>query len=98
MKLGDGVIAKGTIRRTRDYVPRGRDKAYWVPVIWKTPKKGLFIGHRLLSNGEIEHGSYDDGAIYHPKEHFKVGLVVFDERKNPVYVPLDMLEEIKEPQ
>ena len=92
MKLGDRVVAKGTIRRTGTYIPNGRDKAFWVPVIWKAPRKGLFIGYRFLSNGEIQPGSYDEGAIYHSKEHFKVALVVFNERINPIYVLLDMLE------
>jgi hypothetical protein len=91
VRLGDKVTAKGTIRRTGDYVPHGRDRAYWVPVVWKEPRTGVFIGWRNLSNGEIEHASYDEGAIYHPKEHFKVALVVFSERTNPQYVTLDTI-------
>jgi len=94
MKLGDVVMCQGTIRRTSDYIPHGRDKAYWVPVIWKDPRKGVFIGYRNLSNGEIEAASYDEGPVYYPKEHFKVGLVVFSERTNPIYVPMNMLHDI----
>lgn len=93
MKLGDKVIAQGTIRRTGDYIPNGRDKAYWVPNIWKEPKTGIFIGWRVLSNGEIESGSYDEAAVYHPKEHFKVALVVFNEKENPKYVPMNLLHD-----
>lgn len=94
MKLGDKVIALGTIRRTGTYIPNGRDKAFWVPVVWKAPRPGIFIGWRWLSNGEIEAGSYDEGPVYHSKERFKVALVIFNERQNPLYVPLDKLEDI----
>jgi hypothetical protein len=91
MKLGDIIIAQGTIRRTGDYIQYGRNKAYWVPVIWKEPREGMFIGWRYLSNGEISSPSYDEGAIYYPKHHFKVALVVFNERENPKYIPQDMI-------
>jgi hypothetical protein len=94
MKFGDIVVAQGTIRRTGDYVPHGRDKVYWVPNIWKEPRKGILIGWRTLSNGEVEFGSYDEGKIYHPKEYIKVALVVFDEKTNPKYVPLNLLHEV----
>ena len=59
MRMGALVLAKGTLRRTGTYIPHGRDKAFWVPSIWKAPRKGMFIGYRYLSNGEIEH-NYDD--------------------------------------
>ena len=94
MQFGSRVVVQGTLRRTGDYIPNGRDKVYWVPVIWENQKTGLLIGWRTLSNGEVAAGSYDEGAVYYPKEHFKVGLVVFDERTNPVYVPMDLLHDV----
>ena len=94
MQFGSYVVAQGTLRRTGDYIPNGRDKVYWVPVIWSTPKTGLLIGWRTLSNGEVSAGSYDEGATYHPKEYFKVGLVVFNEHTNPFYVPLNLLHDV----
>lgn len=95
MKFGDKVIARGSLRRTEDYVPHGMNRAYWVPVVWKTPQSGILIGWRHLSDGEVD-VSYDEGSQYYPKKHFKVGLVVFNERQNPRYIPMNMLHDVGE--
>lgn len=92
LELGSRIIVRGTLRRTGDYVPNGRNRAYWVPVGWPEEREGLFIGWRYLTDGEVEGPcSYDEGAIYHPKERFKVALVVFNARQNPLYVPLGLI-------
>jgi hypothetical protein len=96
MKIGDKVICQGTLRRSRDYVRSGRDRAYWLPVVWKNQREGMFIGYRHLSNGEIER-NYDEGHIYYPKDIIKVGLVVFNERENPKYIPMNMLHAKDQP-
>lgn len=49
------------------------------------PQRGIVIGQRTLSNGE-NHYLGDDGIQYRPKNYFKVYLISFDMRRNPVYV------------
>ncbi len=55
---------------------------------------GVIIGFRTLTNGE-NHSDYCGETYYCAKEHFKVALVVFNQFKNPVYVPLNSIKVMK---
>lgn len=55
-----------------------------------TPRSGILIGYRNLSNGTREWES-EVGYIYTPEEHFRAALVVFSDRENPVYAPISAL-------
>jgi len=99
MQFLDKVVAKGTLRRTETFVPQGRERGKirkeWVNRIWKEPKEGILIGWRWLSDGEVEYSYDDEPPIYYKKLHFKVALVLFNERENPKYVPINLLERIE---
>jgi hypothetical protein len=84
IKFGDTVVVGSVLRR---YKP-GNDHNQWMPLPIK-PREGLLIGWRTLSNGRVSWE--DDGAVYIPSEFFKAGLVVFNERSKPVFVPLSSL-------
>jgi hypothetical protein len=61
---------------------------------WKygTPREGLYIGKRTLSNGHVGYVGEDDDYVYTADEYFTAALVVFNEHTRPVLVPLDALE------
>ena len=56
--------------------------------------EGVIIGFRTLTNGINFNGDYGE-TYYEAKEHFKVAVVVFNQFKNPVYVPLESIEGLK---
>lgn len=61
---------------------------------WERSKKGgsgLFIGTRTLQNGDC-YWTGDD-YVFTPEEFFEAALVVPGPRLNPVYVPLDAIQE-----
>lgn len=93
MRLGDRVRASAILQRRSKYDGTGWGKDRF----WKSkpmaPRNGVFIGWRTLSNGHTNY-NIDEPADYTPKEYFRTALVVFSERENPVYVPLDALEAI----
>ena len=66
---------------------------YWFKLPFKT--EGVVIGFRTLTNGENHIGEYGE-TYYCAKEHFKVALIVFNQFKNPIYVPLNSIELINE--
>jgi hypothetical protein len=92
VKLGDKVTVSAVLHRRQEY--KG-DRKWGVHKYWDaweiTPRAGLYIGGRTLSNGQRW---YEDevGAVYEPETYFRAALVVFSEREKPVFVPLDQLE------
>lgn len=93
MKLGDTVIVSAILKRREGHhadAKRWGVRKYWDA--WPiTPRTGLYIGGRTLSNGQRW---YEDevGAVYEPETYFRAALVVFSTHEKPVLVPLDCLE------
>ena len=95
-KFGDRVRVTGILERkcrSKNVRPHGGDLyKYWqakpIPV-----KEGILIGYRTLPDGVREWVCDEEGYIFIPKEHYRVALVVFNERQNPVYVLLGDLRE-----
>lgn len=58
------------------------------------PRQGIYIGSRTLSDGNVRYDEYGIGEFYAEK-YYQAGLVVFNARENPVYVPLDAIEEMQ---
>ena len=81
----DKVMVKSKLRRACTVLPGCYNRKEWVIQRYKHPRGGVVIGWRTLSNGEAEYWS-DEPVTYRPKEHFKVLLVVMNEKQNPVYV------------
>lgn len=69
-------------------------KAFWLSSEIK-PRMGLCIGYRTIFNGDRWWEDEEVGYVFNPTEHFRVMLVVFDAHTNPVYVPLNTVEEIQ---
>jgi len=101
-KLGDVVIVRGKLVREETYYrvpvrncPNQVKKKYWkrmelsklnllnMQYGWYGP--GFYIGYRTLTDGET---TYTDtgGEKWTGKKSYQVGLVVLNERENPVYV------------
>jgi hypothetical protein len=68
---------------------KGYEK-YWEPTPI-TPRKGILIGYRNLSNG-VRDWESEVGYIYTPKKYLRAAVVVFSDRENPVYVPVSAME------
>ena len=71
---------------------------YGEDVFWECQvipgREGIYIGKRTLSNGiRVWEGAMEEFS-YSPSIYFGVALVVFSPRENPVYVPLDCLQEL----
>lgn len=61
--------------------------------------QGIFLGYRTLSNGSFSRGGADYGGEpadygYYAWGHFKVGLVAYSPKTNPVYVPIESLRQV----
>jgi hypothetical protein len=56
---------------------------------WKSKpipmKEGIVIGWRILCDGHVD-WEPEDGKSFTPVDHYRVALVIFNERQNPVYV------------
>ena len=87
MKYLDKVEITEKYKRQSRFEGRKHIK-YWQKVPFKST--GVVIGFRALTNGENYNGDFGE-TYYDAKEHFKVALVVFNQFKNPVYVPLDSI-------
>lgn len=93
MKLGDKVTVSAVLHRRQEHT---HDHKWGVRKFWDaweiTPRTGLYIGGRTLSNGRRW---YEDeaGAVYEPESYFRAALVVFSGREKPVLVPLDCMQE-----
>lgn len=57
-------------------------------------REGVIVGERVLANGEVIWGGWDELTTFHPKEYIKAYLVAFDMRRKPVYVLPEDLEEL----
>lgn len=83
LELGDKVVFNQQFRRKEEFNRRYYAREQ-VPLT-----DGIYIGYRNVSDGRI----YTNQSIpYSPTETYKVALVAYDKRKDPVYVPLDNLE------
>lgn len=89
LKFGDKVIAKATVTRQECFEGYSTCYRSWVRRPYRTPKEGMFIGFRTLANGDMEYSA--DGRTFHPTQYFRVALVVFDIKTNPVYVKFEDL-------
>jgi len=100
-KFGQKVKVLAKMVRYRNHENRknsyGREfsvKAkYWVKREI-TKVNGIFLGYRTLYNGYVDE-IIDEGLIFISESHFQVALVACSPNKNPVYVPLDSIEEIE---
>jgi hypothetical protein len=93
--FGARVRASATLRRRRR--SRGRswhDDKWWEERPLETPRDGLYIGKRTISDGYTEVEDTGEGVlyIYNPEQHYTAALVVFSERERPVLVPWSALE------
>lgn len=57
------------------------------------PVRGVYIGWRTYANGTIQY-EFEDGYSFSATEHFKIALIVTDERQNPVPVMFDEMVEL----
>lgn len=100
-QLGDLVRFSGWYERIKK---RGEGK-HWKRIesyMNKRPhwRKGLFLGYRTIFDGKtrFDIGEHDDGHYYFDVTgHKRAALVCFSERRNPLYVPLDLIEGISRP-
>ena len=101
LQLGDLVRFCGWYERIKK---RNRSK-YWkrIEVFMNNRpewRNGLFLGYRTIFDGKtrFDMGEYDDGHYYFDSTgHKRAGLICYSERRNPVYVPLDLIEGISRP-
>lgn len=97
LKFGERVRACCYLKRVCEYRQRrmysGLEKKQPYK-LWKevpiTDREGLFLGFRTLSNGFIFWES-EVGYIFESDKSFRVALVIFSERENPIYVPLQSI-------
>jgi len=60
-------------------------------------REGIYIGYRTVSDGFSEWLGAEEGNGYTQYASYRVALVVFSERENPVYVfPSDIQEATHE--
>ena len=81
LKIGTKVAIKATLERQYS---NGAVTYQAIPC----DKEGYYIGYRVVNNGlfvDVDEGTYCD-SHYKPIEHYKVALIVFNERQNPVKV------------
>jgi hypothetical protein len=90
MKLGTRVTCTARYVRSRTHKHRN-----WYAMSMKA-REGMYIGTRTLANGTAEWEGEDEGMVFQADEYFRVALVVFSERENPVYVPLAAIEKAAE--
>lgn len=92
-KLGDKIIFNKFFERKTTRKPIGETSfigrfKQWDIEHLKSPKEGLVIGYRTLSNGYTD---FEDGVgtIFEQTESFKAMLVVFSMFKKPILVPIE---------
>jgi hypothetical protein len=90
MKLGDKVTCTARYLRSR-----ASEHRKWYALSMRA-REGMYIGTRTLANGIAEWEGEDEGMVFQAGEYFRVALVVFSERENPVYVPLAAIEKVAE--
>jgi hypothetical protein len=87
MHLGNHIKISARYERiSNDY-----SKRLWIEQPYE--KTGcVFLGIRQLQNGVINY--YDnDGKFWQPFEYISAALVCTSVRQNPIYVPLDAIEQ-----
>ena len=63
-----------------DMFPRSQERGEG-----RLPQVALFLGYRTVSDGWVEH-DYEGDNTYIPLVHYRVAVVCFGPRENPVYV------------
>ena len=94
LQLGQTVAFMTWLQRKKRILGPGEfasKRNSWEHIFLKEKQSGIFLGLRTLSEGRV-HYSQGSGYEYTPERHWRVALVVYDARINPVYVPLDMME------
>lgn len=93
MELGSTITITKVYRRRTRYerrIPRQHyDTRMKVWEAWEIkPRAAIFLGWRTLRNGASE---WEDevGFVFDADSYFKVALVCFSTRENPVYVPVE---------
>jgi len=90
MTFGARVLVKAKLRRGERWKGGTSIKRFWERRELRTPREGLYIGKRSLSNG---HYFYENGYEYEHKESVDALVVVLSEREKPIYVlPEDVSE------
>jgi len=84
IKFGDQVLITKKYRRHKK---EGLIKEY-LPENFKSD--GIFLGLRTITNGYSECWG-NEPCYWMATESFRVGLVIINERENPVYVPIDSI-------
>lgn len=92
-EMGDKIIFDKFFKRVTTYKKQGgsaRDRRFkqWDISTFKTPKKGIVIGYRNLSNGFTDYNQ-EAGTMFTQTECFKAMLVVFSMYKKPILIPVD---------
>ncbi len=87
MKFGDTITVDAVYRRRLRVHERQTNEKFWDARAIK-PREGIYIGQRTLSNG-LRWFEDEVGMVYEPKHYFRAALVVFNERENPVLVPIE---------
>lgn len=97
-KFGEELLVTAILKRRSKTI---KNPPYYAPLIEKyweaktiSPRKGLFLGTRTLAKGRREF-NHDEGYSFKPTSHCKAALIIFSERENPVYAPLDALKKIE---
>ncbi len=85
-KFGQPILVYASLCRSR----MGR-KRYWTSLPYQEPKKGIFLGYRTLSNGEIDND--EDGTWFSGSQFIK-GAWICIEGKNPEKVLLSSITEV----
>jgi len=66
-------------------ISRSRNKEY---VAKEFSAKGIFLGHRTITNGYTVFDNYD-GPYWVATSHMRVALVCVSPNENPIYVPIE---------
>ena len=100
LSLGQRVAFKNSLKRgydsskmsgspRKEWKPRWQSNHPYAAKMKNNPEvsgTGVVVGIRVLADGKVEYGGYDEGTSFHPDNHFQAVLVSFDLRRNPVYV------------
>lgn len=70
------------------------NKTIWATLPLSQPKRGMYIGWRIVKEGDCDGEWISDGewvSTFTPTNHIKVLLFITNERQNPIYVRADSM-------
>lgn len=88
-EFGERVTFSRTLARRWQ---EGGRKVWQVGQAEPSPRRGIVIGVRVLTDGRNEYGGYDEPIVYHAERRFRAFVVAYDMRRRPVLV---LPEDIK---